>query len=209
VPSKFRVALDEGDRAMLFATQGRTREAVTIADRLMGKFVRPPVGPHQLWSNAEGAAIAFTVSRASANEGDSLTAQRLLLVGEQAAQPLGRAFLAAHAALTRGVIQGLSGDHTGAESALITALQTFNTYGYRPAAAMTLLEQGRLAHRRGLVQSARPLYERAIEELRDLGQPRELRFARQLVAALDGQQPPIVGPAAPAARPFPRFPART
>jgi hypothetical protein len=29
------------------------------------------------------------------------------------------------------------------------------------------------------------------------------------VAALDGQQPPIVGPAAPAARPFPRFPART
>jgi len=208
VPSQYRVALVEGDRSMVLAGQGRTREAVAIADRLLGKLVRPAVGAHQLWSNAEGAAIALTLSRATANEGDVLTAHRLLLVGEQAAQPVGRALFAGHVSLARGVSQALAGDHDGAESSLLDALQLFGTYGYRPAAALTLLEQGRLAHRRGLVRTARQLYGHALDELRAIGQVREVRVVRRLLDALDDQRPPVVDAGA-AARPFPRYPTRT
>jgi hypothetical protein len=206
LPSRMQVAFVEGDRSIVLANQGRRREAVAIADRLLASFVRPAVGAAQRWSNAEAAAVALTLSRLCAVEGDTLTAQRLLNLGRQAAAPLDLASLRAQASLAAGVALAAEGDIAGSEQALLDAHSTFTTYGYLPASAITTLEQGRAAHRRGLVRSARPLYDRAIDELRSLGMPRETRQCRRLIDALDAGRPPLVEeqPSGPARFPSPR-----
>jgi hypothetical protein len=184
IRSRFRLALVEGDRAILLATQGRLLEAITAADRVLAALIRPPVGEHQQWSTAEGAAVALTVSRAASSGGDHLTAQRMLLLGTTAATQVGGAYLAAHLDLARGVFWLLERDLDAAEATLVSAGRQFGVLGCAPAVALATLEQGRLAHARGLVRSARPLYQRALEDFRRLGQPREVNELTRLLVAL-------------------------
>jgi hypothetical protein len=184
IPSRFRSALVEGDRAILLAGQRRSFEAINIADRVLASLVRPLCGEYQEWSNAEGASIALTLSRLSALGGDRLTAQRMLIVGEQAAARLGQAYFDAHLGLARAVGAGTEGRFAAADRGLISVLQVANVHGYRPMAGLALLEQGRIAQRRGLVRSARPFYEQALDTFGELGQPREAAETRALLASL-------------------------
>ncbi len=203
VPSQFRSALVEADRAMVFAGQNRVHEAVTIADKVLAQLVRPISGEYQLWAASEAAAVALTLSRRAGRDGDLLTAQRLLRVGEGAAQSVGRHHLAGHVALARGVGLGAERHYDAAEESLLVAMGLFNTYGYRPAATHCLFEQGRLAHERGLVRSALPLYQRALVEYADLGLPREVRQVRRLLDALTAHRTPAEAEQAAAAARFP------
>jgi len=184
IRSRFRLALVEGDRAILLATQGRLLEAITAADRVLAALIRPPVGEYQQWSTAEGAAIALTVSRAASSGGDHLTAQRMLLLGTTAATQVGGPYLAAHLDLARGVFWLLERDLDAAEASLVSAGRQFGVLGCAPAVALATLEQGRLAHARGLVRSARPLYQRALDDFRRLGQPREVNELTRLLVSL-------------------------
>jgi tetratricopeptide (TPR) repeat protein len=184
IPSRFRAALVEGDRAILLAGQRRTFEAINIADRVLASLVRPLCGEYQEWSNAEGASIAFTLSRQAALGGDRLTAQRMLVVGEQAVAPLSQVYFDAHLALARAVNAGTEGRFAAADRGLIGVQQVANVHGYQPMAALALLEQGRIAQRRGLVRSAGPLYEQALHLFGELGQPREAAETRALASSL-------------------------
>ena len=184
IRSRFRQALVEGDRAVLLAAQGRLLEAITAADRVLAPLIRPPLGHHQLWSNAEGASIALTISRAASAGGDHLSAQRMLLLGTTATRHVGGAYLAAHLDLARGCFSLLERDLDSAEAALVSAGRQFGVLGCAPAVARATLEQGRLAHARGLVRSARPLYQRALDDFRRLGQPREVAELNQLLVSL-------------------------
>ncbi len=203
VPSQFRSALVEADRAMVLAGQGRLHEAVTIADRVLAQLVRPVSGEYQLWAATEAASVALTLSRRAARDGDLLTAQRLLRVGEGAARSVGRHQLEGQVALTRGVGLGAEHHYDAAEQSILVALGIFHTYGYRPAAAQCIFEQGRLAHERGLVRSAGPLYERALAEHSELGLPREMRQLRRLLDALASNLSPADADQAAAAARFP------
>ena len=184
IRSRFRAALVEGDRAILLATQGRLLEAITSADRVLAPLIRPPLGEYQQWANAQGAAVALTVSRAASAGGDHLTAQRLLLLGTTAANHVGGAYLHAQVDLSRGVFWLLERDLDGAEAALVAAGRELGVLGCAPAAAQATFEQGRLAQARGLDRSARPLYERARDEFRRLGQPREVTEISRLLVGL-------------------------
>lgn len=184
IRSRFRMALVEGDRAVLLAHQGRILEAITAADRVLAPMIRPAVGEYQYWSNAAGAAVALSVSRAAASSGDHLTAQRMLLLGTDAAQRVGGSYLAAHVDLARGVFWFLERDLDDAEAALVSAGRQFGVLGCAPAVALATLEQGRLAQARGLVQSARPLYQRAFDDFRRLGQAREVNEIGRLLVGL-------------------------
>ena len=146
--------------------------------------MRPLHGDYQLWSTAEGASVALTLSRACAHAGDQLSAQRMLHTGTTAVTQLPRAYFHGHLLLARSVVLEYDGRFDEAEEGLVDALSVFHTHGYRPAAAITVLEQARLAHARGLVRSALPRYAHAFEELRDLGQLREARLARAMAAPL-------------------------
>jgi hypothetical protein len=181
IRSRFRIALVEGDRAVLFARQGRLLEAITSADRVLPSLIRPPLGEYQLWSNAEGAAVALTVSQVASANGDHLSAQRLLLLGTSATKQLSSAYLAAHLDLTRGAFWLLERDLDAAEAALVSATRQFGVLGCEPAVARATLEQARLADARGLTRSARPLYERALADFRRLGQPREVNEITRLL----------------------------
>ena len=183
IRSRFRVALVEGDRAMVLAAQGRLLEAITAADRVLPSLIRPAVGEHQQWANTEGAAIALTVCRAAADAGDHLTAQRMLHLGTTATQRVGGAYLSAHLDLARGVSWLLEGDLDAAEASLVNAGRQFGVLGCAPAIALATLEQGRLAQHRGLVRSARPLYLAALEDFRRLRQPREVNEVNRLLSA--------------------------
>ena len=196
--SRFRAALIEGDRAIVLASQGRQFEAITAADRVLASLIRPPIGEYQQWSNREAAAIALSLCRAASANGDQLTAERMLLLGTTATQRVGTPYLQAHLDLARGVFWTLQGDLDGAEAALVSAGRQFVLLGCVPAAAAATLEQGRLAHARGLVHSARPLYDRALEDFRRLGQPREVNEVNRLLSALG---PADRNTAAPAPRP--------
>ena len=184
IRSRFRVALVEGDRAVLLATQGRLLEAITTADRVLASLIRPPLGEYQQWANGEGAAIALTVCRAAAAGGDHLTAQRMLHLGTTATHRVGGAYLHAHLDLARGVVWLLEGDLDSAEASLVSAGRQFGVLGCSPALALATLEQGRLAQIRGLVRSARPLYLRALEDFRSLGQAREVNELNRLLSSL-------------------------
>jgi hypothetical protein len=184
IRSRFRVALVEGDRAILLAAQGRLLESITAADRVLPSLIRPPVGEYQQWSNAEGAAIALTVCRAAAAGSDHLTAQRMLHLGTTATHRVGGAYLHAHLDLARGVVWLLEGDLDAAEASLVSAGRQFGVLGCSPAIALATMEQGRLAQIRGLVRSAAPLYLGALDDFRRLGQPREINELNRLLAGL-------------------------
>lgn len=185
IRSRFRVALIEGDRAVLLAAQGRLLEAIIAADRVLPSMIRPPVGEYQQWSNAEGATIALALCRTASANGDHLTAQRMLHLGTTATQRVGGTYLHAQLDLSRGVLWMLEGDLDAAEASLVSAGRQFGVLGCAPAAALTAMEQGRLAQARGLVRSARPLYERALADFRRLGQPREISEITRLLSGLD------------------------
>ena len=187
IRSRFRSALVDGDRAILLATQGRLYEGIGLADRVLTSFVRPAIGDYQNWGNTEGAAIAMSISRAAAGAGDQLTAQRMLIQGTTAAERVPSIYLKAHLDLTRGVFWSAERSFDAAEAALLDAQRGFELLGCEPAMAVTTLEQGRLAHRRGLTLSAEPLYQRALAELRPLGHAREIGETRRLLAALAQQ----------------------
>lgn len=189
IRSRFRSALVEGDRAVLLAAQGRLLEAITAADRVLPSLIRPPVGEYQQWSNAEGATIALTLSRTASRQGDHLTAQRMLHLGTTAVHRVGGDHLHAQLDLARGVLWLLEGDLDAAEASLVSAGRQFGLLGCAPALALTTLEQGRLAEARGLVRSARPLYERALADFRRLGQPREVTELTRLLGGLDHRAP--------------------
>lgn len=184
IRSRFRAALVEGDRAILLTAQGRLLEAITAADRVLAPLIRPPIGEYQQWSNAQGAAVALSVSRAASAGGDHLTAQRLLLLGTTAADHVGGPYLRAQVDLTRGVFWLLERDLDGAEAALVAAGRELGVLGCAPASAQATFDQGRLAQARGLDRSARPLYERAREEFRRLGHPREVNEISRLLVGL-------------------------
>jgi tetratricopeptide (TPR) repeat protein len=181
--SRFRMALVEGDRAVLLANQGRLLEAITAADRVLPSMIRPAVGSTQLWSNADGASIAFTVSRAASLRGDHLTAQRMLVLGTTAAERAGGEYLQAHRQLAQGAFWLLEHQLDAAEAALIDAAHRFGVLGCTPALAIATMEQGRLAEARGLARSAGPLYRRALEDLRRLGHSREVGELNRLLTA--------------------------
>ena len=185
IRSRFRAALIEGDRAVLLAAQGRLLEAITAADRVLPSMIRPPVGEYQQWSNAEGATIALALSRTASATGDHLTAQRMLHLGTTATQRVSSIYLHAQLDLSRGVLWLLEGDLDAAEASLVSAGRQFGVLGCAPAGALTTMEQGRLAQARGLVRSARPLYERALADFRRLGQPREISELTRLLSGLD------------------------
>ncbi len=185
IRSRFRTALVEGDRAVLLARQGRLLEAITSADRVLPSMIRPPVGVHQQWSNAEGAAVALTVCRAAVDRSDHLTAQRMLHLATTATQRIGSAYLLAHIDLARGQVWLLEGDLDDAEASLVAAGRQFATLGCAPASAATAMTQGALAARRGLIQSARPLYRRALDDYRRLGHAREVNELTGRLHALD------------------------
>jgi hypothetical protein len=184
IRSRFRLALVEGDRAVLLAQQGRLLEAITASDRVLPSLIRPPLGEHQQWSTAEGAAVALSVSRAASASGDHLTAERLLLLGTTASAHVGGAYLSANLDLTRGVFWLLERDLDAAEAALVSATHQFGILGCAPAVARATLEQGRLAHIRGLARSARPLYQHALDDFRRLGQPRDVTETMRLLTSL-------------------------
>jgi hypothetical protein len=181
VPSAFRATLVEGDRAVVLATQGRGREAVTLADRAVAKLVSPAVGAYQVWANREAARVAFTVSRLAAIGGDQLAARRLLLFGQEATEAVGGVYLSSLASLTVGVAAGAAGTLDVADAELGRAHLGFEAAGYRPADAIVSLEQARIAYRHELPSSARPMIDHATAEFRSLGLPCELRLVRALV----------------------------
>lgn len=183
--SRFRGALIEGDRSMLLAAQGRFHEAIASADSILTSFVRPPIGTYQRWGNIHGATVALTLSRLSSQSGDALTAQRMLIQGTTAVERAGTAYLRASLALTRGAFYGTEGRFDNAEAALFEAAREFNVLGCLPASAITTLEQGRLAWRRGLYLSAGPLLERALLDFRALGQTPEINEIRRLRIEVD------------------------
>lgn len=187
IRSRFRGALVEGDRALLLAAQGRFYEAIGAADAVLASFVRPAIGDYQRWGNLEGAVVALTIARLAAAADDQLTAQRMLIQGTTAVERDGSTYLRGHLELTRGAFWTAEGNVNEAEAALFEAQRTFNVLGCPPASALATLEQGRLAGRRGLSLSARPLLERAMAEFRVLGQPREVNEARRLLAALPAE----------------------
>jgi ATP/maltotriose-dependent transcriptional regulator MalT len=190
VPSRFRAALVERDRAVVLAREGRLNEARSLAERVLGPLVRPVAGTYQLWSRFEGASLALMLSRHSALAQDEGAARRLLQVGAEAAEPLGSRLLAGHLLLTTAVVDGADADPVEVEDTLSRAAAGFERSGDRTAAALVLLEHGRLAHRRGLERSARPLYEQAGAELRACGHGADARLADVLLAALDAGRPP-------------------
>lgn len=187
IRNRFRSALVDGDRAILLATQGRLYEGIGLADRVLTSFVRPPIGDYQHWGNAEGAAIALSISRAAANTGDQLTAQRMLIQGTTAAERVGTGYVKAQLDLTRGVFWSTERKADAAEAALLEAQHAFNLLGCAPAVATATLEQGRLAQRRGLYLSAEPLFRRAFDEFRAIGHAREMGEIRRLLAQLPPQ----------------------
>lgn len=185
--SRFRGALVEGDRAVLLANQGRFHEAIASADSILTSFVRPPIGTYQRWGNTHGAIVALTLCRLTAQAGDALTAQRMLIQGTTAVERAGSSYLRAYLELARGSFYGAEGRFDMAEAALFEAARAFNVLGCLPASAVTTLEQGRLAWRRGLHLSARPLLDRAMVDFRTLGQTPEINEVRRLLIEVDRQ----------------------
>jgi hypothetical protein len=189
VPSRFRGTLVERDRAVVLAREGRLNEALAIAERIVPPLVRPVAGAYQRWSRMEGASLALALARHAALAADEAAARRMLHVAADAIEPLGHAILGAHLLLVSAVVGGPTDDPDRIEEALSRAAAVFERSGDRPAAASVVLEHGRLAHRRGLGRSARPLYRQAAAELRACGHPAEARLADTLLAALDAGAP--------------------
>jgi hypothetical protein len=182
--SRMRASLVEGDRAILLALQGRLYEAIASADTVLERLTRATTGPMLTWGATEGAAVAYTLARLSANAGDLFTAQRMLAVGARAALGVDRVWLHAHRLLAEGAVAAREGDVAGAEAALVAAGRLFEDLGAAPGSALALVEQGRLAWARGLLRSARPLLERAAADFALLGQAADEHEARRLLAGL-------------------------
>jgi hypothetical protein len=199
IPSRFRSALIDRDRAAVLAREGRLGEALNIVDRLLGSMIRPVTGPYQRWSRTEAAWLCLTLSRAAPHTAAAAEARRLLDTAGTAAMPLADPALNAHGVIVSAAIQGAgpSGDDAEAEGVddleerLASAGAFFERSGDRPGAALVVLEHARLAHGRGLDRSARPLYRQAAAELDECGWRVEAREATGLLAALDAGRPPI------------------
>jgi len=194
IPSRMRAALVDADRAVLLARQGRGYEAINIADRVLGRLVRPLVGPDERWARTEAAIVALTLSRHAAIGGDQLSAERLLHVGAEAGEGLDRRLLDGQIQLATATLAIEQGRHDEAEAGLLGAVTTFHRYGYRPSAARAMAEQARLAHLRDLYTSARPLYESALAELRAVELVPEARDVQRMLRALEEGSPPPPSP---------------
>jgi hypothetical protein len=188
IPSRFRGALVEGDRAVVLARQGRLNEALAVAERVLAPLVRPVSGPYQRWGRHEAASVALALSRLAGRAGDGAAAHRLLGVAGDALGPVPDPVLDAHLHLTAaGVLADDEPDDI--ERRLARAATVFAHTGDRPAAALVTLEHARRAHQRGLDQSAAPLYDQAASELRACGWGVEARHAEALRTALAEGQP--------------------
>jgi hypothetical protein len=196
VPSRFRAALVERDRAVVLARSGRLTEALALADRVLVALVRPVTGAYQRWSRTEATSLALELSRHAALAGAEEPAQRLLQVATDALAPLDHPMLGAHLLLSTAVVLGSGGDALAAEAdqMLSRAGAAFEASGDRSAGALVLLEHGRIAHRRGLERSARPLYHQAAAELRACGLRADAGEPAILLAALDAGRPPTPRP---------------
>ena len=162
-------AMVVGDRAIVLALQGRTVEATSFADAVLGDLARPLPGPLGAWAAAQAVTVATTVARGAADAGDLLTAQRLVYGATEVGGRTGRTLDEGQLALARGVVSGRSGDLLEAEVALGEARHRFQALGCAPAAALAQWEEANLAVARGLHSSAGPLFERAREEFAMLG----------------------------------------
>jgi hypothetical protein len=109
----------------------------------------------------------------------------MLIQGTTAVERAGTAYLRAYLELARGAFWGSESRFDMAEAALFEASRAFNVLGCTPASGITTIEQGRLAWRRGLHLSARPLLERALVDFRSLGQTPEINEIRRLLIEVD------------------------
>ena len=167
-------AVVEADRASVLAVQGRTVEATVFADRVLPDLVRPGPGPTLAWASSQAVALATTLARSCAVVGDLMTAERMMFLADGPATRSGRSFDRAQLALARSVVSRQGGHLDDAEAPVLEARRRFLELGFAPAAAMAQREEANLAAARGLLASARPLFERARDEFAVLGLTHEV-----------------------------------
>lgn len=165
--------LVEADRAAILAAQGRTWEAVRMADEAVERLGSAPTGPHGVMASTHAAATAATVARASAIAGDTVSATRLAADAHRAAARSGRRLPEAGALLADATLRRVVGDLRGADAAAIGAERIAADLAASPVAALATAERGLVALAAGRLQSAGPLLDQAVHDLRAAGAPAE------------------------------------
>ncbi len=186
IHSAFMLSTIEADRVVVLALSGRLSEATNLADRTLGPLTEPLAGPRGTWASQLGAAVALTLSRVCIEAGDVRRGERYLLMGTAAAGRAPKSYMSAQLDLAMATLWRAQGSPGTAEPVCREAAQTFARLGCRPAEAAATLELAKLAEARGMITSARPLFERAVSEMAFLGQPREHREALACLQRLDG-----------------------
>jgi ATP/maltotriose-dependent transcriptional regulator MalT len=180
--SRIQSVVVDGDRAVVLATQGRTLEAVRMADEVLPLLARPGPGPRLAWAISQGITVATAVARAVALAGDSATAERVMASISAVTELPGRDFDRGQIALARGTVRRVGGHLGEAEGPITEARRVFLELGCAPAAALAQLEEAHLARARGYEASARPLFDRARAEYGALGLRREVVAIDALLA---------------------------
>jgi hypothetical protein len=177
-------AIVEADRALAFAAQGRLHEAVTFADEVAGRLCAVGSDERQRWANQQATAVLTTLARLLAEAGDLPTADRMLNEVAVPATEARRSYARAQYDLAVSVVSREKGALSQAEAPVLAAVEQFSALGALPALALARLAEAKLADRRGHTVAARALYDRAIEELWELGLPRERADAERRRFAL-------------------------
>jgi tetratricopeptide (TPR) repeat protein len=182
--SEVAEAVVESDRALVFAAQGRLREAVALADEVAVRLSAPASDDRQQWANQQATVLLTTLARLLAEGGDLMTAERYLLEVAIPATQSRRSYATAQHELARSVVWREEGDLQRAEPPVLSAVEQFNALDTLPALAVARLAEARLADARGHLVAARALYERSADELGALGLRREWAEAEQRRRAL-------------------------
>jgi hypothetical protein len=181
--SRIQSVVVDGDRAVVLAAQGRSLEAVRMADEVLPLLARPGPGARLAWATSQGITVATAVARSLALAGDLPTAERVMAAISGVAELPGRAFDRGQIALARGTLRRVAGLVVDAEGPIADARRIFLELGCAPAAALAQLEEAHLARDRGYEASARPLFDRARAEYGALGLRREVMAIDALLAA--------------------------
>lgn len=174
----------EADRAVLLARQGRTHEAVRVADGAVEPLSRPGQGPHAVLALGQAAATAASVARVCAATGDTLSAARLVGDAHRAADRSGRRLPRAGALLAEAATHRALGDLAAADAAAEAASRLAAELAAAPVEALARYEAGCAAVAAGRLASARPVLARAATELRRTGQPVDAAEVERLLAQL-------------------------
>lgn len=169
--SRLLETIVEADRATLLARQGRTSEAVVVADAAVARLGQAAQGPHGLLALGQAAATAATVARACTDVGELDSAIRLTEAAHHAADDSGRQLPRAGALVAEAATRRALGDLAGAEHAADAAARLAGDLAATPLAALARYEAGRVAVAAGLWASAEPVLRRAADDLRRCGQP--------------------------------------